>query len=157
VWSTSEDLWRAGSTPCVDTPIENCVLGGAAISDDDGVTSSVYSQHSEPVGKFRDDDDDSFVDIPQPLPAPSIANEGAGPNIVPELGWEFQFLVPISGTPIGSRIPIPFLIPKIPVRIFFLNSAVEKSRNRNSDSKIRNSKKINVGIQYTSSCMRCQS
>jgi hypothetical protein len=31
------------------------------------------------------------------------------------LGWEFQFLVPISGAPIGSGIPIPFLIPKIPV------------------------------------------
>jgi hypothetical protein len=31
------------------------------------------------------------------------------------LGWEFQFLVPISGTPIVSRIPIPFSIPKIPV------------------------------------------
>ncbi len=33
------------------------------------------------------------------------------------LGWKFQFLVPISGTPIGSEIPIPFLIPKIPVGI----------------------------------------
>jgi hypothetical protein len=50
-------------------------------------------------------------------------------------------LVPISGTPIGSRIPIPFLIPKIPVGIFFSNSAVEKLRNRNSDSEIRNSEK----------------
>ncbi len=56
------------------------------------------------------------------------------------LGWEFQFLVPISGTPIGSGIPIPFLIPKIPVR-FFLNSAVKKLRNQNSDFKIWNSKK----------------
>ncbi len=34
------------------------------------------------------------------------------------LGWEFRFLVPISGTPIRSGIPIPFLIPKIPVGIF---------------------------------------
>jgi hypothetical protein len=57
------------------------------------------------------------------------------------LGWEFQFLVPISGTPIGSRIPILFLIPKILVRNFFLNFTVEKSRNLNSDSKIWNSKK----------------
>ncbi len=57
------------------------------------------------------------------------------------LGWDFQFLVPISGTSIGSRIPIPFLIPKIPVGKFFLNSAVEKLRNWNSDSKIWNSKK----------------
>ncbi len=57
------------------------------------------------------------------------------------LGWEFQFFVPISGTPIGSRIPIPFSIPKILVGIFFSNSAVEKLRNRISDSKIRNSEK----------------
>jgi hypothetical protein len=35
------------------------------------------------------------------------------------LGWEFQFLVPISGTPIVSGIPIPFLIPKIPVGKYF--------------------------------------
>jgi hypothetical protein len=69
------------------------------------------------------------------------------------LGWEFQFLVPISGTPIGSGIPIPFLIPKIPVGFFFSNSAVEKSRNWNSDSKIWNSEKIRIGIQYTSSQM----
>ncbi len=59
---------------------------------------------------------------------------------IPILGWEFQFLVLISGTPIRSGIPIPFLIPKIPVG-FFLNSAVEKSRNLNSDSKNWNSKK----------------
>jgi hypothetical protein len=36
------------------------------------------------------------------------------------LGWEFQFLVPISGTPIGGGIPIPFTIPKILVGIIFL-------------------------------------
>jgi hypothetical protein len=69
------------------------------------------------------------------------------------IGREFQFLVPISGTPIGSKILIPFLIPKILVGIFFSNSAVEKLRNWNSDSKIWNYEKINVGIQYTSSCM----
>jgi hypothetical protein len=57
------------------------------------------------------------------------------------LGWEFQFLVPISGTPIGSRILLPFLIPKILVGKFFSNSAVEKLRNRISDSEIQNSKK----------------
>ncbi len=57
------------------------------------------------------------------------------------LGWEFRFSVPISGTPIGSGIPIPFLIPKIPVGKFFSNSAVEKLRNWNSNSKIRNSEK----------------
>jgi hypothetical protein len=41
-----------------------------------------------------------------------------------ELGWEFQFLVPISGTPIGNRTLILFLILGIPVGIL-LNSAVE--------------------------------
>ncbi len=35
------------------------------------------------------------------------------------LGWEFQFLVPISATPIVSGIPILFLILKIPVGFFF--------------------------------------
>jgi hypothetical protein len=35
------------------------------------------------------------------------------------LGWGFQFSVLISGTPIGSGIPIPFSIPKIPVGFFF--------------------------------------
>ncbi len=50
-------------------------------------------------------------------------------------------MVPISGTSIGSGIPIPFSIQKIPVGFFF-NSAVKKSRNRNSDSKIWNSEKI---------------
>jgi hypothetical protein len=35
------------------------------------------------------------------------------------LGWEFQFLVPIPGTPIGSEILILFSIPEIPVGFFF--------------------------------------
>jgi hypothetical protein len=72
-------------------------------------------------------------------------------HVYAELGWEFRFLVLISGTPIGSGIPISFLIPKIPVGKFFLNSAVEKLRNQHSNSEIWNSKKkINIGIQYTS-------
>ncbi len=50
-------------------------------------------------------------------------------------------MVPISGTPIGSGIWIPFLIPEIPAGIFFSNSAVEKLRNRNFDSEIPNSGK----------------
>jgi hypothetical protein len=74
---------RAGPTPCLPTPIKDDVPNGATISDDDSVDSSVYSQHSEPEGEFRDDDD-GFVQIPQPLPAPNIVNEGAGPNIIPE-------------------------------------------------------------------------
>ncbi len=71
------------------------------------------------------------------------------------LGWEFRFFVPISGTPIGSRIPIPFSIPKIPVEKCFSNSAVEKSRNRNYDSEIQNSeeKKCRNSIQLISIMM----
>ncbi len=38
------------------------------------------------------------------------------------LGWEFQFLVLIPGTPIRSRFLILFLIPEILVRFFFWNS-----------------------------------
>jgi hypothetical protein len=57
------------------------------------------------------------------------------------LGWEFGFLVPISGTPIGSGILDLFPIPKIPVRKVLTNSIVEKSINRNSESEIRNSEK----------------
>jgi hypothetical protein len=74
---------RAGPTPCLPTPVTDDVPNGAAISDDDSVDSSVYSQHSEPKGEFRDDDG-GFVHIPQPLPAPNIVNEGAGLNIIPE-------------------------------------------------------------------------
>jgi hypothetical protein len=70
------------------------------------------------------------------------------------LGWEFQFLVPIPGTPIGSGIP--FLISKIPVGFFF-DSAVEKSSNWNSDSEIRNSGFFYVGTQYISFRTRKQS
>jgi hypothetical protein len=44
------------------------------------------------------------------------------------LDWDFQFSVLISGTPIGSKILIPFLILDVSV-IFFLNSPVEKSSN----------------------------
>ncbi len=49
------------------------------------------------------------------------------------LGWEFQFLVPISGTPIVSRIPILFLIPKIPVGFIFEIPMSGESENWNSD------------------------
>ncbi len=72
-------------TPVIPTPAENFVPEGAPIFDDDSVVSSVYSQHSEPEGEFWDDDDyDGFVHIPDPPPAPNIAQEGAGPTIVPE-------------------------------------------------------------------------
>jgi hypothetical protein len=50
-----------------------------------------------------------------------------------DLGWEFQFLVPISGTPIVSRIPILFLILKILVGIFFEIPMSGESENWNSD------------------------
>ncbi len=45
-----------------------------------------------------------------------------------QLGWEFGFSVPISGTPIVSKIPILFLIPKILVGKYFLNSNVWRVR-----------------------------
>ena len=50
-------------------------------------------------------------------------------------------MVFFSGTPIGSGILDPFPILKIPVGKIYSNSAVEKSRNRNSDSEIQNSEK----------------
>ncbi len=60
-------------------------------------------------------------------------------NALPWLG------IPIFGSnswdPIGSGIPILFLIPKISVGKFFSNSAVEKLRNWNIDLEIQNSKK----------------
>ncbi len=59
----------------------------------------------------------------------------------PLVSWEFQFSVLISGPPIGSGIPIPFLIPKIPVEFFSFFRCIEKSRNRNSGSEVRNSEK----------------
>jgi hypothetical protein len=46
----------------------------------------------------------------------------------PHLGWKLQFLVPISGIPIVSGIPIPFLTPKILVGKYFLNSDVWRVR-----------------------------
>ncbi len=70
-----------------------------------------------------------------------VGHHSMSTSFILTLGWEFQFLVPISGTPIRSGVLIPFLIPKIPVEFFLLNSAVEKSRNRNSDSEILNSEK----------------
>jgi hypothetical protein len=41
--------------------------------------------------------------------------------------------VPISGTPIVCRIPIPFSIPKIPVRLFFEIPMSGESENWNLD------------------------
>ncbi len=49
------------------------------------------------------------------------------------LGLEFQFLVPISGTPIVSGIPIPFVMPKITVGFFFEIPMSGESENQNSD------------------------
>ncbi len=54
-----------GPTPLFPTPAEDVVPKGAPISDNDSVVSSAYSQHSEPEGEFRDDDDyDGCVHIP---------------------------------------------------------------------------------------------
>ncbi len=49
------------------------------------------------------------------------------------LGWEFQFLVPIFGTTIVSRIPIPFSIPKILVGYFLEILMSGESENWNSN------------------------
>ncbi len=60
---------------------------------------SVYSQHSEPEGEFRDDDNyDGFVHIPQPPLAPNIVNEGAGLNLVPDGDESIQ-------APEGAAVP----------------------------------------------------
>jgi hypothetical protein len=76
---------RMSPTPLLPTLAEDIVPKGAPISDNDSVVSSVYSQHSEPEGEFRDNDNyGGFVHIPQPPLAPNIVNEGAGPNLVPE-------------------------------------------------------------------------
>ncbi len=48
----------------------------------------------------------------------SNGNEGDC-NHSNSLDWEFRLLVPISGTPTGDGIPIPFTIPKIPVGFYF--------------------------------------
>ncbi len=77
--ANQETCERVGPSP----PVIDSVPNGSAISDDESMDSSVCSQHSEPEGEFRDDDD-GFIHIPQPLPAPNIVNEGAGPNIIPE-------------------------------------------------------------------------
>jgi hypothetical protein len=115
-----------------------------------------HRHHHSPchMSKWRPSNDakaTSSVPLPSLLPTRKQATERqrcpgtiihtSAASVLARLGWEFQFLVPISGNPIGSRIPIPFSIPKIPVGIFFSNSAVEKLRNRKSDSKIRNSEK----------------
>jgi hypothetical protein len=55
------------------------------------------------------------------------------PKLPSPLGWEFQFLVPISGTPIIGGIPIPFTIPKIPVGFFFEIPISGEPENWNSD------------------------
>jgi hypothetical protein len=54
-------------------------------------------------------------------------------DLIGPLGWEFRFLVPISGTPIGGGIPIPFMIPKILVVFFFEILISGEPENWNSD------------------------
>ncbi len=62
------------------------------------------------------------------------------------LGWEFPFLVPISGTPIRSGIPDPFPIPKIPVGKFLFKFRcwkIEKSEFRFRNLEFRKNKRRN--------------
>jgi len=77
-----EKVGESSTPPIADEPVP----GRDVISDNDSDASSVCSQNSEPEGEFVDDydDDDGFLHIPNPRPAPNIINEGAGPNIVPE-------------------------------------------------------------------------
>ncbi len=88
-----------GQTPLLLTPAEDIGTKGASISNNDSVVSSVYSQHSDPEGEFRDNEDyDGFVHIPQPPLAPNIVNERAGPNLVPERDESIQ-------APEGAAVP----------------------------------------------------
>ena len=54
-------------------------------------------------------------------------HQGQCHDVARMLGWEFQFLVLISGTPIRGGIPILFTILKIPV-CFFWNSDFWRAR-----------------------------
>jgi hypothetical protein len=76
---------RMGPTLLLPARAKDIIPEGAPISDNDSVVSSVYSQHSEPEGEFRDDDNyNGFVHIPHTPLAPNIKNGGAGLNLVPE-------------------------------------------------------------------------
>ncbi len=72
------------------------------------------------------------------------------------LGWKFWFLVPFSGTPIGSRVPIPFPIPDILVGFFFRILLLKRHqlgfRYLNSEFRF-----FYVGTQYISFCTTKQS
>ncbi len=93
-----------GPTPLLPTPTEDIVPKGAPISDNDSVVSSVYSQHSEPEGEFRDVDNyDGFVHIPQPPLTLNIVNEGAEPNLIPERDESIQ-------APEGAAVPLPQIL-----------------------------------------------
>jgi hypothetical protein len=72
----------------------------------------------------------AFVAFP-PHHQPPLLHQIPLPRL--SLGWEFQFLVPISGTPIVSGIPILFLVPKIPDGFFFEIPMSGESENWNSD------------------------
>ncbi len=81
-WNVRKMIGCTPTPPSVVYPVPD----HAAVLDDKSVASSVCSQNSEPEGDYVDDygDDDGFVHIPNPPPAPNIVNEVAGPNIVPE-------------------------------------------------------------------------
>jgi hypothetical protein len=66
------------------------------------------------------------------------------------LGWEFQFLVTILGTPIRSKIPTPFQIPGIPVRFFFRIPLLKSHQIRIPTPKFRIPVFFHVGAQYIS-------
>jgi hypothetical protein len=93
-----ETIGCTPTLPSVVDPVPDC----AALSDDESVASSVCSQNSELEGDYVDDydDDDGFVHIPNPPPAPNIVNEGAGLKtlflremILSRLLREYQYLL----------------------------------------------------------------
>ncbi len=74
-----------GPTHLLPTPGEDIVPKRAPISNNDSVVTSVYNQHSEPEGDFRNDDNyDGVVYIPHAPLAPNVKIEGARQNLVPE-------------------------------------------------------------------------
>ncbi len=116
------------------------------------------------------------VKLYAPLPVPCRSRRNTFVRVhdfCDGLGWEFQFLVPISGTPIGSGIPILFPIPDIPVRFFFwilllkihqIGIPIPKfdfpnfGLHRNSIHLILNQKTIAISFpaKITSTCSTCK-
>jgi hypothetical protein len=92
----------------------------------------------------------------------STVNQIANPSLLKnirkssKLGWKFQFLVAISGTPIGSRILFHFWFQRFR-SVFFWIPLLKNREIRILIPKLGFPKKYNIGIQYISFQMRHQS